>query len=139
MDKPNVAAGVVAPGEYAPAGEDGGERATFGVAEVAQAFNVEADRVRRAFAGEFRLGDNARVDSRQAQYLAEVLLTDSPLDEREAALMTLGAFTPRPDHDWGVGETARGEESDRYAADPRRPEDELAARDSSHDPSLPSR
>ena len=139
MDKPNVAAGMVGPGEYAPAGEDGGESATFGVAEVAQAFGVEADRVRRAFAGEFRLGDGARIDSRQAQHLAEVLLTESPLDEREAALMTLGAFTPRPDHDWGVGETAPGEESDRYAADPHRPADELAARDSSHDPSQPSR
>lgn len=139
MDRPNVAAGVIAPGEYAPAGEDGGERATFGVAEVAQAFGVEPDRVRRAFAGEFKIGDNARIDSRQAQYLAELLLTESPLDEREAALMTLGAFTPRPDHDWGVGETARGEESDRYAADPRVPEDDLAARNSSHDPSQPSR
>ena len=139
MDKANIAAGVVAPGEYAPAGEDGGELATFGVAEVARAFGVDPDRVRRAFAGEFKLREGARVDSRQAQHLAEVLLTESPLDEREAALMTLGAFTPRPDHDWGVGETARGEESDRYAADPHLPEDELAARNSSHDPSQPSR
>jgi hypothetical protein len=25
----------------------------------------------------------------------------------------VGAFTPRPDHDWGIGETPLGEESDK--------------------------
>jgi hypothetical protein len=139
MTEPNVAAEVVAPGEYLPAGEAAGEGRTFSLPEVARAFAVEPDRVRRAFAGEFRLGDGGRIDSRQAQHLAELMLTDEPLAEREAALMRLGAFTPRPDQMWGVGETAPGEESDRYVADPTVPEDDLAARDASHDPSQPSR
>lgn len=138
MHEPNVAAGVVGPGEYAPAGELGGESSTFSVADVARAFDVETVRVHRAFAGEFGLGDDGRIDSRQAQHLAEVMLTEAPLAEREAALMTLGAFTPRPDQAWGVGDTAPGEESDRYVADATRPEDELAARGSSHDPSQPN-
>lgn len=139
MTRPNVAADVVGPGEYAPAGEAAGEDRTFSLADVAAAFAVDPDRVRRAFAGEFRLGDGGRVDSRQAQHLAEVMLTDLPLAEREAALMQLGAFTPRPDQIWGIGETAPGEESDRYVADATVPEDDLAARDASHDQSQPSR
>ena len=89
-------------------------------------------------AGEFRLGADASVDSRQAQHIAEVMLTDQPLDVRQAALMSLGAFTPRPDQDWGIGETAPGEESDRYAADAQRPEDEVASKQGSHDASQPS-
>jgi hypothetical protein len=89
-------------------------------------------------AGEFSLGPDAVVDSREAQRLAEVLLTTSPLDEREAALMTLGAFTPRPDVDWGLGDTLPGEESDRYAARPDRLDDELASDTGSYDPSQPN-
>ncbi len=132
------AAGVVAPGESAPAGELQGIDATFSADSVAEAFGVALNRVHNAMAGEFQLQPDATVDSRQAQLLAEVILTDQPLDRREAALMTLGAFTPRPDQSWGVGDTAPGEESDRYVADPHRTEDELASRQGSHDPSQPS-
>jgi hypothetical protein len=131
-------AGVVAPGEYAPAGELQGIGETFSADQVAAAFNVDVHRVHNAMAGEFRLGPNATVDSRQAQQLAEVMLTDQPLDIREAALMTLGAFTPRADQAWGVGETAPGEESDRFVADAHHPEDEVASSRSSHDASQPN-
>lgn len=138
MSDRRVDAGVIGPGEYAPAGELQGIGATFSADQVARAFGVDPVRVHRALAGEFDLGPDARVDSTRAQHLAEVLLGDQPLDQREAALMTLGAFTPRPDEAWGVGDTAPGEESDRYAASPGVPEDELASRTGSHDPSQPS-
>jgi len=131
-------AGIVAPGEYAPAGELQGIGVRFSAAQVARSFNVAVERVHNAMAGEFGLEPTATVDSRQAQHLAEVILTEEPLDVREAALMTLGAYTPRPDQDWGVGETAPGEESDRYVADPHVPEDELASRQGSFDPSQPA-
>jgi hypothetical protein len=42
-----------------------------------------------------------------------VLLADQPLDAREAALMRLGAYTPRPDHEFGFGEKPPHTESDR--------------------------
>jgi hypothetical protein len=113
MDEQGIEAGLVAPGEYAPAGEAQGIGATFTAQEVASAFGVDTDRVHKAMAGEFALASNARVDSRQAQHLAEVILGDLPQAEQEAALMRLGAFTPRPDHDWGIGEAAPGEESDK--------------------------
>ena len=113
MDEGKIDAGLVAPGEYAPAGEAQGEGRAFTAVEVAMAFDVAADRVHNAMAGEFSLGPGAHVDSRQAQHLAEVILGDLPQAEREAALMRLGAFTPRPDHDWGIGEAAPGEESDK--------------------------
>jgi hypothetical protein len=106
-------AGLVAPGEYAPAGEAQGEDARFSAEQIARGFEVEIARVHRAMSGEFSLGADGRVDSRQAQHLAEVILGDQPLAEQEAALMRLGAFTPRPDHDWGSGETPPGEESDK--------------------------
>ena len=41
-----------------------------------------------------------------------------------AALMQLGAFTPRTDHDWGSGETAPGEESDRLVRNSDRNDEE---------------
>jgi hypothetical protein len=113
MSKPGVDAGIVAPGEYAPSGEAQGTAATFSAEEIAAAFAVERDRVVRAMAGEFGLGASDHVDSRQAHHLAEVILGDQPLAAREAALMRLGAFTPRPDHGWGIGEAAPGEESDK--------------------------
>jgi len=116
-DKTVIAAGIEAPGEYAPAGEAQGTHATFSAAQVGRAFDVAVDRVHRAMAGEFGLGLNAQVTSRQAQHLAEVILGDQPLATREAALMQLGAFTPRSDHDWGVGEAAPNEESDRVVGD----------------------
>jgi hypothetical protein len=113
MGHQEIDAGLVAPGEYAPAGEAQGIWATFTAQEVASAFGVATDRVHEAMAGEFTLASNARVDSRQAQHLAEVILGELPQAEQEAALMRLGAFTPRPDHDWGIGEAAPGEESDK--------------------------
>jgi hypothetical protein len=111
-DRP-IAAGLVGPGEYAPAGEAQGESATFAACEVAAAFGISEERGLAALAGEFDLPPTSRVDSRQAQRLAEALLVDRPLAEREAALMRLGAFTPRPDEAWGLGEKAPGDESDR--------------------------
>ena len=113
MNDRGIDAGIVAPGEYAPAGEAQGQGARFSAEEVASGFEVAIDRVHRAMAGEFGLGADGRVDSRQAQHLAEVILGDQPQAEREAALMRVGAFTPRPDHSWGIGETPPGEESDK--------------------------
>lgn len=113
MSKPVIAAGIAAPGEYVPAGEAQGGSRTFSRDELAEAFGVAGDRVAAAMQGEFGLAPDARVDSTQAQELAEALLVDEPLDVRQAALMTLGAFTPRADHDWGVGEAAPDEESDK--------------------------
>ena len=99
-------------GEYAPAGEDSGVRATFTRDQIATAFGVDPDRVQRAMTGEFG-SDATRVDSRQAQHLAEVLLGDLPQDRQLAALITLGAFTPRPDHVEGLGEKDPADESDK--------------------------
>lgn len=113
MDERKIDAGLVAPGEYAPAGEAQGTGETFTAGAVADAFGVAIERVHNAMRGEFAIGPEARVDSRQAQHLAEVILGDLPQPEQEAALMRLGAFTPRPDHDWGIGEAAPGEESDK--------------------------
>jgi hypothetical protein len=113
MSEPVIEAGMAAPGEYAPAGEAQGIAQTFSQGDIAAAFGVSPDRVAAAMQGELGLAPEARVDSMQAQDLAEALLVDEPLDARQAALMTLGAFTPRADHDWGVGETAPGEESDK--------------------------
>lgn len=100
-------------GEYTPAGEDQGVNASFTAEQVAQAFDVDIERVHNAFQGEFNLGPDGAVDSKRAQQLAEVILGDKPQDVQQAALMTLGAFTPRTDHDWGFGEKADDEESDR--------------------------
>jgi hypothetical protein len=117
MGERRVDAGIVAPGEYAPAGEAEGTARRFTGEQVARAFAVAGDRVERAMAGEFGLAADGQVDSRQAQHLAEVILGDRPQADQEAALMRLGAFTPRPDHGWGIGEAAPGEESDRVAGD----------------------
>jgi hypothetical protein len=113
MREREVDAGIVAPGEYAPSGEAEGGSRRFTAERVATAFGVATDRVHRAMAGEFGLHPGDQIDSRQAQHLAEVILGDQPLAEREAALMRLGAYTPRPDHQWGIGEAAPGEESDK--------------------------
>ena len=113
MNDRDINAGLVAPGEYAPAGEAQGKAAHFSAEQIARGFEVEIDRVHRALSGEFGLAADGQVDSRQAQHLAEVILGDHPLAEQEAALMRLGAFTPRPDHNWGIGETPPGEESDK--------------------------
>lgn len=100
-------------GEYTPAGEDQGVNAAFTADQVARAFEVDIQRVHNAFQGEFGLGPDGHVNSKQAQQLAEAILGDKPQDVQQAALMTLGAFTPRTDHDWGFGEKADDEESDR--------------------------
>jgi hypothetical protein len=102
---------MVGPGEYAPAGEAQGINARFTAAEVAAAFGVDVERVHRAMAGELSLSSVRRIDSRQAQQLVEVLLGDRPLADREAALMRLGAFTPRRDEVSGIGELPEDEES----------------------------
>ena len=99
-------------GEYAPIGEESGVGKTFGPDEIARAFQIESDRVHRAMTGEFG-SDAMRVDSRQAQHLAEVLLGHLPQDQQMAALITLGAYTPRPDHVEGLGEKDPAEESDK--------------------------
>jgi hypothetical protein len=113
MNQRGINAGLIGPGEYAPSGEAQGESARFSAAQIARGFGVEIGRVHQAMAGEFGLGADDRVDSRQAQHLAEVILGDQTLADQEAALMRVGAFTPRPDHEWGVGETPAGEESDK--------------------------
>lgn len=100
-------------GEYTPAGEDQGVNASFTADQVARAFEVDIQRVHNAFQGEYGLGPDGSVDSRQAQNLAEAILGDQPQDRQQAALMTLGAYTPRTDHDWGFGEKADDEEGDR--------------------------
>lgn len=100
-------------GEYTPAGEDQGVSSSFTADQVATAFEVDIQRVHNAFQGEFALGPEGSVDSKGAQQLAEVILGDKPQDVQQGALMTLGAFTPRTDHDWGFGEKADEEESDR--------------------------
>src|SRR5215213_7543198 len=93
MSEPVIDAGIAAPGEYVPAGEAQGGARTFSRDELAAAFGVASDRVAAAMHGEFGLAPDARVTSHQAQELAEALLVDEPLDVRQAALMTLGAFT----------------------------------------------
>jgi hypothetical protein len=64
--------------------------------------------------GEFG-SDSEPVNSKQAQHLAEVLLGDQPQDRQMAALITLGAFTPRTDSVEGINEKAPGEQSDKLA------------------------
>lgn len=103
---------ITKPGEYRPAGETQGEDSRFTAQQVATAFDVNIDRVLKAFEGEFGLGSDGEIDSKQAQLLSEALLGDQAMDKREAALMQLGAFTPRPDHAWGAGEADPAEESD---------------------------
>ena len=77
--------------------------------------------------GEFGLGPDDRVDSKMAQHLAEVILGDMPLDRREAALMQLGAFTPRSDAAYGPGSGPPAEESDRQGAGASGPGDQPAS------------
>lgn len=105
-------AGTTGEGEYVPAGERQGVESAFSAHEVASAFEVDIQRVHAAFAGEFGLDGDGGVDSRQTQVLAEVILGDLPQDKRESALMKLGAFTPRTDHDTGIGEETPAEDSD---------------------------
>jgi len=100
-------------GRRVPAGEDQGIAAQFSASDIATAFQVDIERVRRVMQWDLRLDPDSWVDSRTAQQLAEILLAGWPLDRREAALMELGAFTPRPDVEFGLGDAPLGEESDR--------------------------
>ncbi len=115
----SVPAGDSETGQYVPAGEAQGQNSRFTADQVASAFEVEVHRVHNAFQGEFGLGPDGSVDSRQAQQLAEVIIGDQPLDRQQAALMTLGAYTPRRDEDWGRGQNNTSEESDKL--EPRAP------------------
>ncbi len=108
--------------------------AVFSSDQVARAFEVEEERVHRAMQGEFGMATDGKMNSRQAQQLAEVMLADEPLDHQEAKLMTLGAYTPRFDDDWGLGDTAPGEESDRLSRSADKPEDEAPSKRASYDP-----
>lgn len=112
-DNANRPTGETEP-QYVPEGEDSGVDASFSPRHVADAFGVDIERVKRAFEGEFGLGADDLVDSRQAQHLAEVIIGDRPQAERDEALMELGAFTPRHDAaDATVEEKQPGELSDR--------------------------
>ncbi len=126
--------GPVAKTTEVPAGEDQGIGRCFTASMIATAFGVDEVRVVRALEGEFGMTPETTVDSKQAQRLAEVLLGDQPLDRRQAALMNLGAFTPRSDVEWGLGDARPGEESDLLAARADVPPTELASPRSSHDP-----
>jgi hypothetical protein len=101
-------------GEYTPPGEDQGQGRTFTARQVAEAFDVEEARVHNAFEGEYGLGADGTVTSKQAQDLAEIFLGDLPLDGQQAALMKLGAFTPRSDQIEASATTkGEGEQSDK--------------------------
>jgi hypothetical protein len=117
-----------------PKGEENSPVAQFSAAEVAKAFEVELDRIERAMYGEFGLDAGDTISSHKAQQLAEIVLAERPLGDREAALMRLGAYTPRSDVEWGLGDTYEGEESDRLAARAERPDNDLASGKSSYDP-----
>lgn len=110
-------------GDYTPAGEDQGQSQTFTADDIARAFEVDVSRVHNALKGEFQLGTDAEVDSRQAQHLSEMILGDQPIDKQEAALMKLGAYTPRVDAaEPSVLEKRPGEQSDRIRPSKHVPE-----------------
>lgn len=135
-DRDDLAKGVEATPTGRPAaGETQGINDTFDARAIAQAFNVAEDRVHNALKGEYQLGPDARVDSKQAQNLAEVLLGDQPMDQQMAALMKLGAFTPRPDDAWGFGDKAPGEQSERLSDRTGTIDGEATSPRSSYDPS----
>jgi hypothetical protein len=121
-----------------PKGEANAPIGQFTAEQVAYAFDVEQVRIERAIRGEFGLNADDMISSHQAQQLAEIVLAERPLGEREAALMRLGAYTPRSDVEWGLGDTYKGEESDRLAARTDTPDDDLASRNSSYDPATQS-
>jgi hypothetical protein len=116
-DPETPGAGFVDPGEYAPAGEAQGAGETFSAEQLARAFRVDADRVEHAMRGEYGLGPDARVTSAQAHDLLEAILPEAPLEQREAMLMELGAFTPRRDAEWGIGDASPAEVRARNRAD----------------------
>lgn len=119
-------------GDYDPPGENQGVGKVFSANAVADAFNVDIQRVHNALAGEFGAGPEAEVDSRQAQLLAEVILGDRPQADQDAALMQLGAYTPRRDTlEASVSEKRPGELSDRL-----RPSEEVPKIGAPEEPGL---
>lgn len=103
--------------EHDPPGENQGINARFTVDDVARHFDVARERVVRAFAGEFHLDDTDTVNSTQAQHLSEVIIGNRTQEEREAALMKLGAYTPRRDTiEPSVWEKPSGEDDDTLLA-----------------------
>ena len=108
--------------EHEPPGEDQGVGALFSAGQVASAFEVDVQRVYNAFSGEYGLGADGTVSSRQAQELVELIIGDRPQAEREEALITLGAFTPRSDTlEPSVFEKGPGELSDRLRPSEQQP------------------
>ncbi|HEV2107420.1 MAG TPA: hypothetical protein VGR16_04090 [Thermomicrobiales bacterium] len=124
--------------ERAAGADAKGIDAVFSSDQVARAFDVEEDRVHRAMHGEFGMAADGTINSRQAQQIAEVMLADEPLDQQEAKLMKLGAYTPRFDDEWGLGDTAPGEESDRLSHSADKLEDEAPSKRASYDPAYTS-
>jgi hypothetical protein len=122
-------------GVYLESGENPEHESSFSLEEIATAFGVSLSRVEDAVRGEYGQGADARIDSPMAQHLSEVLLGDQPMDRREAALLKLGAFTPRSDATEGLGQNPPREESDRLSARADIPADRLASGRSSHDTS----
>lgn len=116
-DSETPGAGFVRPGEYAPAGEAHGAGDTFAAEHLADAFRVRIGRVHDAMQGEYGLGPGDRVTSKQAHDLLEALIPDAPLDQRDAMLMDLGAFTPRRDEERGIGDASPAEVRARNRAD----------------------
>ncbi|HEV2072626.1 MAG TPA: hypothetical protein VGR29_03200 [Thermomicrobiales bacterium] len=109
-------------GEHEPLGEDQGVGVRFSADQVATAFEVDVNRVHNAFSGEYGLDADGMVDSRQAQELVELIIGDRPQAEREEALITLGAFTPRSDTaEPSVFEKPPGELSDRLRPSEQQP------------------
>ena len=135
-DRDDLAKGVEkTPTGRPAAGETQGIDDTFDAPSIAEAFGVAEQRVHNALEGEYGLGPDARVDSKQAQNLAEVLLGDQPQDEQMAALMRLGSYTPRPDDAWGLGDKAPGEQSERLSDRTGTIDGEATSPRSSYDPS----
>ena len=116
-DRETPGAGEAGTGEYAPAGEAQGVGDTFSAEQLADAFRVRIGRVHDAMQGELGLGPGERITSRQAAELLEALMPEAPLDQREATLMELGAYTPRRDAERGIGEATPGEVRARNRAD----------------------
>lgn len=110
------------------------DTATFTIDQIATAFEVAPDRVQRAIAGELHLRSDHHVTSKQAQQLAEVLLGDQPLDEREAAVSRLGAFSPRYDDAWGKGDNPDDEPGERLSDRTGAPDGNATSPRSSHGP-----
>lgn len=108
---------------------------TFTVDQIANAFDVAPERVQHAIAGELHLRSDHHVTSKQAQQLAEVLLGDQPLDQREAAVARLGAFSPRYDDVWGKGDNPEDEPGERLSDRTGAGDGEATSPRSSHDPS----